>query len=483
VKLYVLPNASWIVRAAQIGAVGDGVADDAPKLNLALSAGDLKLEPGKTYGVAVPIMVPSNRTLFLNGATVLMLPSFVKPTSGDGANINAPVGSNLTKGARILGPGTIDSNKKGLGEGGAARQNGVYMRDASDWEIAFLDIKNCTGYARWSLRCKNGVTRQVNVLNAQIHYEDMFSERMTYEDITSRDGDGDITCVSWLHPVFEVGPCKDIRFLRFNGFGAASVGLEVTGNSLNINENISIEDSVVELTGNGIAIVVAGTAGTKRLRGRNTRFMVPNGTLCTNIILVTEGLFEGCTFRARREAYKTTNSQSVVRDCTVITEEAGVGLSVFGVQSVAATKDHWVKVYGGTISGKMDGASHFPVAGKNVYMEGGTKIFTNDVEIGPIVEHAGGSSLAFGSIRYGYHGFTFRLSGVGLAQSIQVLQYNEAPVPVGTRFEVVATSTGVKTITAGTGATIIGGTTINANGRALVENIAESVWMVTGNVS
>lgn len=62
------------------GAVGDGVADDSAAINLALAAaagGVLRFTPGKTYGIASSLFVPSLTTIIAYGATINRISSLV----------------------------------------------------------------------------------------------------------------------------------------------------------------------------------------------------------------------------------------------------------------------------------------------------------------------------------------------------------------------------------------------------------------------
>lgn len=62
-----------VVSPEQFGAVGNGTADDAAKLQAALNraaGGVLRLTPGRTYGIGSALVIPSRTTLDARGATI-----------------------------------------------------------------------------------------------------------------------------------------------------------------------------------------------------------------------------------------------------------------------------------------------------------------------------------------------------------------------------------------------------------------------------
>lgn len=281
------PGEEEYAKAETHGALGDGAANDAPAINAALAIDSVRLVKDAVYGVTEPVLIPSNRTLFLNGATIKILAGHTNVSGISGA-----VGAVAdTTGITILGPGTIDGNKIGLGGADADRRNGVHLVDSTGFLVEGLTVKNCTGYATYAAGSTaftnppSGVFRRIETLNSQIHYEPQAVDGVTYEDCTARDGDGDVPCLSWFHPIVRG---KNIFFERCSGVGTAGVGMDPTANSDSF-ENLAFRNGLIDNAGPGAAYApTAGQPGsTVGLDLSGSTFIAANGPAIT--LLKTTG--------------------------------------------------------------------------------------------------------------------------------------------------------------------------------------------------
>ncbi len=246
-----LPSIVGMSAYGTVAQVAAGVQQDQ---SVAINA--LLADPG-TLSVILPegvvwvsrtVRVPAAKKLILQARTVIRaLPSFAIV---DGLNHIV-----LLEGSRAeISGGEVDANKVGLGAGSGARINGItVLNGARDCVRTGVVVRNCTGYAVYDSGTNDRATppssfnERLRVFNSQIHYEPQGADGTTYTDCTSGDGDGDIPCLSWLHPL--VGS-KNITWVRFKGYGATPAGADFTANIADL-ENISVIDSAIQLTNDG----------------------------------------------------------------------------------------------------------------------------------------------------------------------------------------------------------------------------------------
>lgn len=269
--VYVAPsaaaNGAWVRRSvgvlypAMVGADETGATDTSSRINALLAFGNVELKRGATYGVSAPIIMPTNRKLYLNGATIKALPGY---TPGAGA-FNPLVGANGGSGQCIVGPGTVDVNKVLVG--GVTRVNCIMMRGATGFHVGgggTITLKNATGYASFSqffaakgADC-SGHWEGIDVYNSQIHYEAMGVDTVSYRNIRSFDGDGDIAVQSYLHPLTG---CKNVTFENFHGVGATAAVVEIISND-DINQGlIRFVNCYGRTTSGGVGFVANGYLG------------------------------------------------------------------------------------------------------------------------------------------------------------------------------------------------------------------------------
>lgn len=341
--------------------------DQAPALNVFLSSADVRVTelPSGIIWVAQSVRVPAGKSLALQSDTIIRaLPSY--------SIIGGRNHVVLLEGNRAgISGGTVDANKVGLGQGGGARINGVTVfNGARDCRRENMQITNCTGYASYDSGTNDRLTPPsslnigVSVSNSQIHFEQQGADGSTYISCTSRDGDGDVPCLSWIHPL--VGS-RRTSFIGFDGFGATPVGVDVAANIANI-EDIHFYDVRIELTNSGgVGMNVnSGNNDTNGLKVVASKF-ITNGGIGVVLSQAT-GSFAQCDFFGQTGVEHADSSIQFI-GCNAIVSSATTATPV-GIVVTGAGKAQW---QGGSINGTATGGV-LPLAFRgSVLFGGGTR--------------------------------------------------------------------------------------------------------------
>lgn len=227
--------------------------------------------PVGTTWIASGIIVPPGKRLRGSSANDCVLKAMV---DFEDSTVNPNMVTLQGEGPSIMRM-TIDANKRGLGEAGTKRCNGVVAANGcTNYLRENLIVKNCTGYAVYDAGAEARTTppsgRNVNIhtFNSQVHFEPQGANGVTYEDCHARDGDGDIPCLQWFHPL--VG-ARNIRHYACTGYGAAGAGVDIAANIADC-DSIYFDGCDFEVTGATVAFAVeAGYNNTTNLHLTNTR--------------------------------------------------------------------------------------------------------------------------------------------------------------------------------------------------------------------
>ncbi|WP_019517148.1 hypothetical protein [Sphingomonas sp. Mn802worker] len=329
------PSLQALAAHGTVAQVAAGVQQDqSAALNALFQQADVStviLPPGVVW-TGRCVQVPKGKKLKLLSTTKLRaLPTFsfagdalnhVVLLAGDGASIEGEPGAE------------VDANKVGLGAGTTARVNGVtVLNGARDCQRTDIIVRNCTGYAVYDSGTNDRTTPpsssnyRVTVYNSQIHFEQQGADGSVYDECKSGDGDGDIDCLSWIHPL--VGSVN-IRFTGFRGEGETPAALDLTANIADL-QDISIDDSFFRLTNDGgVALSVpAGWLNVLRLSVSRSSFIAPGGIGAS--LQSTTGVFTACRFEGGN-GVETTGSVVEFVGCTSVARRAaGATQASFGL--------------------------------------------------------------------------------------------------------------------------------------------------------
>jgi Ca2+-binding RTX toxin-like protein len=219
-----------------------------------------------------PIFIPSGKTLDGAGRDLTILRAAdgfdrVAPGEGDGV-VNSEIGAvGIT-----LTDFSIDADK--LTPDGT-RMVGCFMKNATDFTIARVDVYNATAYGHFArgdtvnyAPYASGTYDDCGVYNCQIAFEQMACDGITLTDCVAGDGDGDLVG-TYFHPLTG---SKNITYINCRATGFANVGFELTGNVRPL-ENIRIIDCQVEMLSGGAALVAAGAFQTFGLHLERSSFI------------------------------------------------------------------------------------------------------------------------------------------------------------------------------------------------------------------
>lgn len=260
-----LTTGAWRRRSADL--LNDSTRTYAPRgdehavaINALLALPDVRtvILPAGVLPIGQSVIVPAGKTLKLQPDTILRaLPDF--------AMVNKLNGGVVLAGSRAaIEGGTIDMNKRGLGMGSANRYNGcMVLNGARDCLRTDLVVMNCTGYAVYDSgnddmqSMPSSSNTRVRTFNSQIHFEPQGADGTVYTDCHAADGDGDIPCLSWYHPL--VGS-RNIRFVRCTAYGIAAAGVDMTGNIARL-RNIELIDCDIEMAPQAATVALAAAPG------------------------------------------------------------------------------------------------------------------------------------------------------------------------------------------------------------------------------
>lgn len=484
-----VPGIDLWTQASWFGALA-GAADNAPAINAALAhpkSTTVLLGDG-TFDVGQAAVPQSNKALLGAGRDK----TFVRAKAGHAVvnGLNSVIGSYGTN-IRIAHL-TVDANKIGMGTDN--RRCGIQLQDVDNAVIEDALIKNCSGYAAFSggigtNRAKNVRWERVIVLNAQYHFEQMQSEHVSIIDCISGDGDGDIGCGGFIHPVFDNLGSRDIRVVGFRGFGAASAACEITGSFTAANEEITFDNCRFELTGTGIGLVVAGGAGTKNVRARNTQWIVPNG-IATNVAGLSRASFTDCEFIGGDTAFQASNDNDADLVRCLFKPRPIPGAAAYGV---TVGNNNRIRIRQSEFDMESTG-SMFPIAGAGITVDRESRFYYNnpneplDNQIPDMLDGIRELSTANSyPLALEDQNKTIRLSGVDVPQTVFVLADASVPFPTGTVIYVTETTNlaGPKKVLVAVGVTInsrAGLTDLLAYGTVRLEKVAANTWNMSGDL-
>lgn len=310
----------------------DTQQDQAAAINEAFANSDVReiIVPDGIFSIARTVEVPAGKKLLLGSASILQaLPTFA--IIGDKNHGVLLMGDR----SEIAG-GTVDMNKRGLGEGINARYNGItVLTGAQNCIRRDVMVKNCTGYGVYDrgdqifARPPSSHNYNVRTENCEIHFEPQGAVGTTYLDCHARDGDGDVQVSSYFHPL--VGS-TDISFISCSAKGKAPAGFEISANIRDL-RNIRIVDTIVELEG-GIALVVSN--------GYNKAYLKVSGSRFTSDVQLAAsmsqafGEFSSTTFNGKINAITQNDCDLDYEGCSVKavndinTSQFVVGLQAYG---------------------------------------------------------------------------------------------------------------------------------------------------------
>ena len=309
------PSLSGLAAFGTAAAVVPGVQQDqSAALNAQLADPTIKrlIAPPGVIWVSRTVRTPGATKLELQPDTVIRaLPSFaieqgrnhIVLLEGDGATITG---------------GTVDAAKVGLGGTSQDRINGVtVLNGARDCVREDVRIGNCTGYAVYDsgnddfAAPPSSINRRLRTFNAQIHLEAQAADGTVYEDCVQEDGDGDIPCLSWVHPLLG---SRNISYSRCSATGATPAAWDVQANIAPL-ENITVDDCHYALTNDG-GVGFATPAGNLAVRGlkvSRSTFTAPGGIGAS--LAQVEGSFMQTAFNGAT-GVETTDSVVECTGCT-----------------------------------------------------------------------------------------------------------------------------------------------------------------------
>jgi hypothetical protein len=260
--------ADGIASAGWGGVVATGTGDYAPQISrlLAMSEVTTVLLPVGVIGVGVRVEV-NGKTLAGAGSdltTVQLSSSWTVQDPAGGESINSVIRGT---------PGSVGTHIRDLtvdgGKYAPQRTNGICMPRCRDFVVERFVVQNCTGYLCWAntnndyvaAKLTGGVFRDGWTYNGNVHLEATAVENVMFDNVNCRDGDGDMNCETFFHPI---AGSKNITYRNCSAIGTATVGiLCATYGAENI-ENILFESCRIKVTAAAVGASVQ-TLGTGSL--------------------------------------------------------------------------------------------------------------------------------------------------------------------------------------------------------------------------
>lgn len=355
--------------AEMFGAVGDGIVDDAPAIDAGLAAPmvDILLLGSKTYSLAAGIRIPSGKGLegVSPDLTVLLAASAFGSTSNP-----VLVGFAANGTDQSLRNLTVDVAKIGIGGTSSERCNGsVAEPGCRNYLRENLVVRNFTGYGVYDagpedLSAPPG-GRNVNIwtFNGQVHYEPQAVNGVYYQNCHARDGDGDIICLQWFHPL--VG-AQNVHHINCDGFGQTGAAINPTANLADLN-NITFVDCWFHVTGNGIGLALtAGELDTRNLHLTNVSLYSESGFGA--LLHRGSGTFSQVRIRGWGVGIESYNSDFEFTSCDVTAAyPADATATVTGIIGYGNAPDggYQIRMNGGALnaSGPANATLRRPLAG------------------------------------------------------------------------------------------------------------------------
>jgi len=316
------------------------------------------------------VIVPSGKTLIGAGRDATILRAAADFEIIDSSN-NSVVISEQNAVDIVLSDFAVDAAKlspEGL------RLNGVFMKFATDFSIARVDVSNATGYAHFAQGDLNayfaggdyvqasGTYEDCQTFNSQVHFEQMFANGVTLTNVHARDGDGDISTEAYFHPL--VGS-SDITYIDSSAKGSGFLGFSLISSSLPL-ADITIINTTVEIESPsvGSALIALGNLPIDGLTIANSSFIAHN-YIAVRLGGVT-GTASGSYFQGGLIALEVTTSGNGTASDFEIADSIALGLrdpaSGAAVAGIHADNSSYLTWSGGTIEAR--GRLGSPISGQ-----------------------------------------------------------------------------------------------------------------------
>lgn len=361
-----IPDANGMITIELIA----GVMDYAPVINAALhepGVAEVRLGIG-IFAVSSPIDLPSNARLTGAGTGLTMLQASADFSTATAA---AVVLSEYRAANITLSDFSVDASK--LSPDGL-RLNGVFMDEVVGFDIARVDVYNVTGYAHFARGDVNSLVAGVpnpigtsgsytdcNTFNAQVHFEVMFGDGVTYTNVTASDGDGDISVEAYFHPLLG---SRNISYVGVTAIGDGLIGFSLISAYQSM-ENICIIDSYVEINrlASGYGLLDHSGLPTLNLQIENSTF-ISRDYIGFSAVGIT-GAATGSTFQGGVIGVNIENlNDGTAPDFTIIDSyvlalhDPNSSAGIVGIQAVAG-----VTFTGGSIEARGSGGLMFTASG------------------------------------------------------------------------------------------------------------------------
>lgn len=306
------------------------------------------------------VIVPSGKTLIGAGRDLTVLRAAadfqIIDQSNNAVVISAPNAIGVT-----LSDFAVDASKispEGL------RLNGVFMKFATDFAIARVDVSNATGYAHFaqgdlgSFQAGNpyikasGTYDDCQTFNSQVHFEQMFADGITLTNVHARDGDGDISTEAYFHPLWG---SSNITYIDSSAYGSGFLGFSLISSFVPLS-NITIINTQVEILhpSQGSALIALGAQQVDGLHIVDSSF-IAHYYIAVRIGGVS-GTASGSYFQGGSFAMEVTTSGDGTPSEFVVTDSTALGLrdpaSGFGVAGVHSDQASYLSWQGGSIESR-----------------------------------------------------------------------------------------------------------------------------------
>ncbi len=306
------------------------------------------------------VIVPSGKALIGAGRdqTVLRAAAdfqIIDP-SNNAVVISAPNATGIT-----LSDFAVDASKISPDD---LRLNGVFMKFATDFAIARVDVSNATGYAHFaqgdlgSFQAgspyikASGTYDDCQTFNSQVHFEQMFADGITLTNVHARDGDGDISTEAYFHPLWG---SNNITYVDSSAYGSGFLGFSLISSIVPLS-NITIINTQVEILhpSQGSALIALGAQQVDGLHIVDSSF-IAHYYIAVRIGGVS-GTASGSYFQGGSFAMEVTTAGDGTPSDFVVTDSTALGLrdpaSGFGVAGVHSDQASYLSWQGGSIESR-----------------------------------------------------------------------------------------------------------------------------------
>ena len=452
---------------------GDGVTDDAPAINAALAdpAATIVVLPAATIAVGSSITIPSGKSLRGSGrdATVLIPTTTFDPVAVTNALVTTDQGAVGIGVFDLL----IDAQKiKPVVEDIAIRVSALQLRQTRRFTVARVDVRNCSGYGHHAaglpgetpVFCGDGIWEDCRSWNCNVHFEQQVGEDIVVRDCASYDGDGDVPCENYFHPLDR---SRRILYDRCRVRGVSYGSILYPTDNIPL-EDISFHQCDFETSQMAIAAAPDGI-GVNRLGLYGCRF-VSTGTFGGQFSS-SNGRIIGCDFAGKTNGLRFFGGDFDVEGSRV-TATNNSGEAVYGVLAPAG-----VMWNGGSISATGIAQTFTVVGGARVSRETRLSSHPNGVRVNTAQTNV---LIVFSDAN--------RTVSLDRNAAQNFVVYNDSAIafPEGSTVDVVAGGVGAKALLPDTGVTIrspTGTIGIAAYGSVrLTKLAAANTWRVSGDL-